>query len=295
MKAVCPLCGENRGKTYPVVTQDTEKRRLEARLCAGCGLVYLEDWPADRTKVYDVGYAAWGAAGQEHESEIAASKRVTFADQLRVLRRVAGKTGRKLLDVGTGMGYLLDEAARLGYDVHGLDISEYAVAKASERHPGKIRRGRLEEAGLPANEYDVVTMTDLIEHVSDPTTLVKEAVRVLKPGGVLMILTPDFLGVSRRLLGPQWFQYKWEHVIYWSRESLPRFLERNGLKVVAVRHNRKTFRLSYYEYYFRRYSLLGPIGTVVGRVLSWLPESVKKLSFPNPVTGEVLVVARKKQ
>jgi 2-polyprenyl-3-methyl-5-hydroxy-6-metoxy-1,4-benzoquinol methylase len=290
----CPACGSRRRRRFEVLTQESASgRRAAASVCSDCGLAYLDDWRVDRSAVYGTGYAAWGAAGESDEEEVAASKRMAFSAQLAAALRSAEPVGRRLIDVGTGMGYLMDEAKRLGFEPSGLDISAYAVDRASERHPDRVVVGTLESAGLPDAGFDVVTMTDLLEHVPDPSSLVREANRVLVLGGLLVIVTPDFGSLSRRLLGRRWFQFKWEHVAYWNRRGLAAFLARHGFEVIAVEPNRKRFRLSYYEYYFRRYALLGPLGRVISAAMAVVPRSWLKLSFSNPVTGEMLVVARK--
>ena len=76
--------------------------------------------------------------------------------------------GKKILDLGTGKGYLLEEAQEAGFEVFGLDISEYACKKAQRKFGDKIFHGRIEEAKYPDNFFDVVSATDYWEHISNP-------------------------------------------------------------------------------------------------------------------------------
>lgn len=288
----CPLCGSSQGIVREIRTQESRgSRRCAARDCGRCGLTYLSDYAADRRAIYDDRYAAWGAA-EGTESNVAGSKRTAFALQLRSLARHLGAGQKRLLDVGTGWGYLLDVAAASGFDVHGIDTSAAAAYKTAERFPGRVIARSLEDARYADASFDVVTMTDVIEHVADPVGLMREVARVLRPGGLLFIITPDTGSWSHRLLGGQWFQYKYEHVTYWNRATLERLLAPHGFSTVIARPNVKRFALSYYYHYFRRYSFLG-LGGLFVTVYGWMPRFLREAYFTNPVTGETLFVARK--
>lgn len=288
----CPLCGSSSGSTREIRTQESHgSRRCIAVDCDACGLTYLSDYAADRRGIYDDRYAAWGAA-EGAESTVAGSKRTAFALQLRSLARHLGAGEKRLLDVGTGWGYLLDVAAASGFDVHGIDTSAAAAYKTAERFPGRVMARSIEDARFAGASFDVITMTDVIEHVADPVGLMREVSRVLRPGGLLFIITPDTDSWSHRLLGGQWFQYKYEHVTYWNRATLERLLAPFGFSIVSAKGNVKRFALSYYYHYFSRYSLLG-IGRLFVAAYGRLPRFLREAYFTNPVTGEVLLVARK--
>lgn len=119
--------------------------------------------------------------------------------------------------------------------------------------------------------------------------------RVTKPGGHLFIITPNADSLTRTLLGPRWFQYKYEHVMYWNPSSLRRILDEAGFRIVTLGNNVKRFRLSYYDEYFRRYALLGGAGSAFRAIYRTLPSAAKEWSFSNPVTGEMLALARRER
>jgi 2-polyprenyl-3-methyl-5-hydroxy-6-metoxy-1,4-benzoquinol methylase len=114
----------------------------------------------------------------------------------KVFRRVllgidlAPRAGRpRLLDIGTGLGGLLEEADKLGFDAQGIDLCEPLVRKARER--GLRVECKPAEQLTNETQFDVVTILDTIEHVMQPLALLGAAHRVLKPGGELVVYTQN--------------------------------------------------------------------------------------------------------
>ncbi|MGE4264948.1 MAG: class I SAM-dependent methyltransferase [Desulfovibrio sp.] len=99
--------------------------------------------------------------------------------------------GMRLLDAGCGRGEMLAAFARRGLVCEGLDLAE----GASCPHPGvTVRQADLFGATWPCEDasFDAVFLKSVIEHVMDPALLLAECGRVLKTGGALIVLTPDF-------------------------------------------------------------------------------------------------------
>ena len=114
---------------------------------------------------------------------------------------VAPAGGTALLDIGCGTGDFLCEAAAAGYTVTGVEFSQTSAATAASRVPGRIINGSIDDAAFPDATFDVVANSDVIEHVRDPLAFAKEIRRILKPGGVALISTPDLGSWSHKLLG----------------------------------------------------------------------------------------------
>ncbi len=168
-----------------------------------------------------------------------------FEDGLRKLVALLPERGR-LLDVGCGVGAFLSLARTHGWDVRGVDISSFASRYAREQVGVEVDEGTLEGAAYAEGSFDVVTLWDSIEHVADPPAVLREVRRILKPGGYVMLNTPNEAGLLKLLarvcyratLGvfryPARKLYHVYHLYYFTPPTLVRMLEREGLELVTL-------------------------------------------------------------
>lgn len=146
---------------------------------------------------------------------------------------IAFVPGGRMLDVGCGNGRFLRKMAALGWACEGVDFSETAVALC--RAAGlNVRRGDLSSAGFDDASFDLVTARHVIEHVPDPTAFVRQAARVLKPGGRLLIQTPNSAALGRPWFGAYWFANDIpRHLVLFARSNLDRLAAGFGLAPIA--------------------------------------------------------------
>ncbi|HVN28612.1 MAG TPA: class I SAM-dependent methyltransferase, partial [Candidatus Binataceae bacterium] len=109
----------------------------------------------------------------------------------------------RLLDVGCGSGDLLARMESLGWEAQGIDLDPIAVA-AARRKGLEVHRGALDRRNFPDAHFDAVVMSHLIEHVHQPIELLAHARRVLRPGGRLVIATPNAESLGHRMLRERW-------------------------------------------------------------------------------------------
>lgn len=128
----------------------------------------------------------------------------------------------EILDFGCGMGWLAGELARFG-PTTGIDLSDDAIAQAKARYPqATFMAGNVLEMDLPRRYFDVVVSQEVIAHVPDQPRYVARAADVLKPGGYLIVTTPN-LFVHRRI---QWPKQRPGHIERWlSRAGLVSLLD----------------------------------------------------------------------
>jgi 2-polyprenyl-3-methyl-5-hydroxy-6-metoxy-1,4-benzoquinol methylase len=142
--------------------------------------------------------------------------------------------GGRLLDVGCGSGEWLASMSDLGWTVEGVDFDEQAV-EAARRRGVKAVHGTLEEQQFAARSFDVVTVNHVIEHVPDPCSLLRECRRLLKPGGRLVVATPNCKSLGHSLFKESWRGLEPpRHLQILSPLAMSRYLSEAGFKQVKV-------------------------------------------------------------
>jgi ubiquinone/menaquinone biosynthesis C-methylase UbiE len=150
------------------------------------------------------------------------------------------RPGDRLLDLGCGEGDFAAAAAAAGAgEVLGVDVSGVAVQRARRRHP-ELRFERVQDA-LPAADaaFDLVWCSEVLEHVVDTTSLLSEARRVLRTGGLLLATTPAH-GPARRLAlafrgWERHFDPQGPDLRFYTARSLRNLLADFGFEDLAVR------------------------------------------------------------
>jgi 2-polyprenyl-3-methyl-5-hydroxy-6-metoxy-1,4-benzoquinol methylase len=133
------------------------------------------------------------------------------------------------LDVGCALGSMLQEAKLLGWDSLGVETSAFAAQYAAQHTGCPVHAGTLQDAGFPAESFDVVTLMDVIEHIPEPAALMQEVHRILRPGGVVFIVTPNFASFFVWLYGPTAYGV-WpdQHVVYFQPATIKKLLQKVG-------------------------------------------------------------------
>ncbi len=167
--------------------------------------------------------------------------------QLDVMGLTASRRGR-LIDVGCGNGTFLARMRCLGWTVAGVEPDPEAVRIARDHFGLSVFQGTLAEAKLPEASADVITMHHVLEHVFDPVDLLAECYRILRPGGLLILVTPNLKSLSRYLFQSYW--RGWEvprHVFIFSPGAIKRCLGQAGLRIVTLWTSVRTARWMWEE------------------------------------------------
>ena len=112
--------------------------------------------------------------------------------RLTQIRQYVPLENRRILDIGCGLGMYVDKFRRFSDDVHGVDVDEDKVAQASQWLPN-IQVAPGEHLPYADNEFDVILLNEVIEHVDDDRLTIREAYRCLRPGGHIIIYAPNRL------------------------------------------------------------------------------------------------------
>lgn len=205
--------------------------------CPACGFGRLDPVPSD--EVLDRLYAS--------SAYFEGSDRAGYADyteQVRVFERTFGAKldlllafgpVSRLLEVGCGPGTFLAVARRRGIEaLVGVDRNPWAVERALAAG-FDARVGSIET--IPAeHQFDAVVLLDVLEHVRDPGPFLTEVRRRVRPGGRLLIMTPNIGSILARVSGHRWVSFKIpEHVLYFTPRSIGLVLARAGFRTRFVR------------------------------------------------------------
>lgn len=190
---------------------------LDIYRCGMCDLVYLGGWSKtfeqDLYRYYD---RHAGAPMEERFSELNTARHIellaAWGKQVR---------GRRLLDVGCGEGHLVHSALSQGWDAQGVDLSEGAIA-ICHSYGLPCRALDFFDPELDREVFDVVVMSEFIEHVPEPQRFLARAGELLAPGGLLYLTTPNHASVTRRLVKEEW--YCPEHIAYFTPRTLRELL-----------------------------------------------------------------------
>ncbi len=137
----------------------------------------------------------------------------------------------RLLDVGCNEGRGLVRYRRNGFAAEGLEPNPVAAAQARAR--GFVVHGADIADFRPAGVYDVVVLSNVLEHALDPADMLGHVHRILRPGGALWISCPNADSVLRRLFGRAWINWHVPfHIVHFTNATLTRMLRTNGFQVV---------------------------------------------------------------
>lgn len=140
----------------------------------------------------------------------------------------------RLLDVGCGSGEWLIEMRERGWEVEGVDFDEGAVTAAKQRGL-PVRCGSLEEHTLPGSSFDAVTLSHVVEHLSNPIETLAECARILKPGGKLVLMTPNGASLGHRIFKQSWRGLEPpRHLHLFSMGSMRQALAMAGFETISI-------------------------------------------------------------
>jgi 2-polyprenyl-3-methyl-5-hydroxy-6-metoxy-1,4-benzoquinol methylase len=253
--------------------------------CQRCGLVYTDPRP-DGSDILETYEAVEDPLYiEEREGRV-----LTFKHHLKPLEQLTGPPeGRPLLDVGAYTGVFVEIADQHGWDAWGVEPSRWAVEQAHARDLQMVQ-GTLDTADLPEAYFDVVTMWDVIEHLTDPRFALQQAHGLLKPGGLLVVHTIDIESLFARLMGPRWPWLMEMHIYYFSQRTLRAMLEKCGFRVLSDKPQGRFLRLGYL---MNRVGALVPLlGRPAERLVTWL--GVRSLAVPVNLGDLFTAYARKR-
>ena len=227
----CPICSAEAA----VRRFEVEAMEEKVVVCTGCGLGRFHPMPSpDRLRALYPG-EYYGEPGRKFQPLIEGLVRAVGERHTSFLSREL-TTGARILDVGCGRGVILGALAGQGFEVHGLEISAEAARGADPRAEIRIAEN-LKDAEYRTASFDQIIIWHVLEHVNDPAGTLREAHRILKPGGRLIVAVPNFSSLQARCTGAAWFHLDLpRHVYHFPLPALRQLLTLTGFRVRSVHH-----------------------------------------------------------
>jgi SAM-dependent methyltransferase len=294
ISVVCNLCGRDEWSLRFPATMQVDSLEVDAFRCTNpgygshtqivecnhCGYVYANPrWEAAEL------VGAYAAVEDETYLEERTGRELTFRKHLQALEKKSGPgNGRKLLDIGAYIGVFVEAAQAAGWDALGVEPSRWA-AKVAQEHGLPVIVGTQDAPALAGQQFDVVTMWDVIEHVDDPMGELKKSYALLKPGGFLAVHTMDIDSLAARVMGRRWPWLMDMHIHYFSERTLTEMIEKCGFEVVWIGPQGRFLSLGYLA------TRIGGLSGWLGRLFGGLFRALRLDSAAVPVNFGDLITA----
>ena len=266
------------------ITDDRYGSTLPLQRCHRCGFIFaaggnLEALPLLYERLSDPAYFEGGDSRRRQMRWLVDT----------VLREHPG--ARTLLDIGAGSGLLVAEAQRRGLEATGIEPSREMAEHATRVEGQTVVLGLFPHPQLQDRRFDVITLVDVIEHVSEPVQLLRDCAAALNGNGILVVVTPDVASFAAHLMGTRWWHFRLAHVGYFSRRSLQLAAERAGLAPVRAFRPPWYFRVRYVADRLGRYLPIRRLNRVARR--SRLLRSIYERVIPFNIRDSVGLMLRR--
>lgn len=223
----CPCCGSRSLRRFRRKAADADGI-VSLIHCRSCDLAW--QWPiarkfADSMAFFDESYRD---AGKNTTNYFDPDRRRRVAELEMDFVRDNAPHALTMLDVGAGDGALVNEAAKRGLKVVGIEPSLEACNRFKPANEAaEMVHGTLDDVG-PKATFDLLTLMDVIEHIDEPLQILAKAKQHLREDGVLVIETGNFLSLNRVEEEQSWWCYQWDHRWYFSPPTMERLLRAAG-------------------------------------------------------------------
>ena len=242
--AVCCMCGSAKQRE---LFKKKEKFGITKEFftvvsCADCGFFYVSPRPleAEIALFYPETYS-WKESTGESSLLSRAINGIEKLYRFHLLKYEVSKVKRftkiregRILDVGCGSGDRLLVFRNQGYDAYGVEISSAALY-AKEKLNLKVFKGDVSSAGFQDNFFDIITLYNVLEHLHDPRRLLREAKRILKDKGFLVIEVPNTASLQFNIFKKRWAAFDVPRDLsYFSPKHLENLLAQEGFRVENI-------------------------------------------------------------
>jgi len=225
---ICSICGWGKYRVYLTV------KEKQVVVCENCQTY--------RTMPYFVTDYSDQEFYCEHYLKNERLFRKFARDILRIIIRY--KQGGRFLDIGSSVGFMLEEAKKNGFNAEGIELNEKAVTIA--RSKGLVvNKCDISGAGFNENTFDVVVLNHVLEHIIDISDFIKQIKRIIALNGILVIGVPNHDSWAADLFRTQWYGWGFpEHIWHFDKTSLSGLLVKNKFKIKEIIQNSMYYQKS---------------------------------------------------
>lgn len=210
--------------------------------CKKCGMVFQDPMPTpSKLKDYYVnGESYW----TDHRHTIINNLENLFKVgdfYVEIIKRnISIDKEMCVLDFGCGTGTFLFRIKPFVKEARGIDLSEWSAEFAKDNFEIEIDTRNLNEISNYDNYFDIITMWQTLEHITNPIETIESLKKFLKPGGHLIIGVPNVNSFFAKVLGKKWSHYNAdEHVLLFNTKTLSKFMGKMDFNII------KTYKLAY--------------------------------------------------
>lgn len=300
----CPLCGKDEYRSIY-----KERGSLGIVQCKNCNLIYVNPRLKNPEGVY------WGEAEKYYrEAKLIFEGRAphhrdqNYLNDLKLIHRY--KPSGNFLDVGTNMGFFLRNALKWdGWALYGVEPSPSLSEMARKYFGLDIKTAFLEDAGFESEFFDIVTLTDVFEHITNPGKVLDEIHRILKPDGILFVKVPNGLfnlfklRISKLLGRLEDYDIfdSYEHLVHYSSETIKKMLKKHNFTVLKTKIGGPIQLPVWHKYVGSYYQYPSPWGLDFKRqsarnilfLLSWI-EFLLRMGRVGHLAPNIIAIAKKK-
>jgi SAM-dependent methyltransferase len=254
----CEICGSHKTDTF---LEAVDRNYLNEGVfryikCTKCNFVWLSPRPDKNSvfKFYPTSYGPYKRLSKpsglqslvrsliKNNSLIA---KALIKDQLFFINPKG-----KLLDVGTGNGHYLDILLSWGWDAYGVEPDNRTVERLKKRGIKNIFKGDIFTVKFPANNFDLIRYSHVLEHVPSPKRELERANKLLKKGGLIYIYLPNIDSLFFQLFKSYWYPLEPpRHFYQFSPETITALLKKAGFKNVQIKYNQSPYTFLWSLFY----------------------------------------------
>lgn len=156
----------------------------------------------------------------------------------------------RLLEIGCGNGFFLEEAKRQGYDVYGVEPGEKSVEKAKKNIKKNIIVDIFKPGQFRKNFFDVICCFQTFDHIPDPNGLLNECYKVLKKGGLVLFFNHDIGAWQNRIMGEKSPIIDIEHTYLFDKQTMRKMFKKHKFKILDIKSAFNIHHLSYWMQLF---------------------------------------------